>query len=36
MKDKLRFRRGDHGFLVLQINIKGVWLDVDLNELERV
>jgi|DEB0MinimDraft_10_1074344.scaffolds.fasta_scaffold04328_14 hypothetical protein len=36
MKDKLRFRVAEKGWLILQININGIWTDVDLNELDRV
>jgi hypothetical protein len=36
MKDKLRFKVGEKGWLILQININGIWSDVDLHSLEKV
>lgn len=36
MKDKLRFKVGEKGFLILQINIDGTWTNVDLHSLEKV
>ena len=36
IKETLRFRVGEKGWLILQININGIWTDVEVHELERV
>ena len=36
MKDKIRLKIGEHGYLTVQININGIWTDVNLHDLDRV